>query len=56
MHWTKLSPDLGYPKDIAPPPDRCAGAAPPGSDRRRDPSLALSTAKRGVIWWAPTTA
>jgi photosystem II stability/assembly factor-like uncharacterized protein len=51
MHWTKLSPDLGYPKDIAPPPDSMRGRGAPGAPiGGAIQSLALSTAKRGVIW------
>ncbi len=51
MHWTKLSPDLGYPKDVAPPPDSLRGRGAPGSPiGGAIQSMALSTVKRGVIW------
>ena len=49
MHWTRLSPDLSYPKGQAPPPDtatRAPGAPPPGSIE----SFSPSTVTRGVIW------
>src|SRR6266487_473361 len=53
MHWTKLSPDLGYPKDVTPPPDSLRGRGAPGAViGGAIQSLALSTAQggRGVIW------
>ncbi len=51
MHWTKLSPDLGYPKDVTPPPDSVRGRGAPGAPiGGAIQSLALSTVKRGVIW------
>src|SRR5205809_6241712 len=51
MHWTKLSPDLGYPKDVTPPPDSLRGRGAPGAVvGGAIQSLALSTVKRGVIW------
>src|SRR5216117_4445374 len=51
MHWTKLSPDLGYPKDVTPPPDSVRGRGAPGAPiGGAIQSLALSTVRRGVIW------
>src|SRR5882762_8519713 len=51
MHWTKLSPDLGYPKDVTPPPDSMRGRGAPGAPiGGAIQSLALSTVRRGVIW------
>ena len=51
MHWSKLSPDLGYPADVTPPPDSVRGRGAPGSPiGGAIQSMALSTVKRGVIW------
>src|SRR5213083_3562516 len=51
MHWTKLSPDLGFPKDVTPPPDSARGRGAPGAPiGGAIQSLALSTVRRGVIW------
>src|SRR6266576_6651582 len=51
MHWTKLSPDLGYPKGVTPPPDSLRGRGEPGTALGGAiQSLALSTVRRGVIW------
>src|SRR5207245_5424703 len=51
MHWTKLSPDLGYPADVTPPPDSMRGRGAPGAPiGGAIQSMALSTVKRGVIW------
>src|SRR5213083_318866 len=51
MHWTKLSPDLGFPKDVTPPPDSVRGRGAPGSPiGGAIQSLALSTVRRGVMW------
>jgi len=51
MHWAKLSPDLGYPKGVTPPPDSVRGRGAPGSPLGGAiQSLALSAARRGVIW------
>jgi photosystem II stability/assembly factor-like uncharacterized protein len=51
MHWTKLSPDLGYPKGVTPPPDSVRGRGAPGAVLGGAiQSLALSPARRGVIW------
>jgi len=47
-HWTKLSPDLGYPKDT-PPPDSMRnrpGTLVGGAIQ----SIAASTVARGTIW------
>ncbi len=48
-HWTKLSPDLGYPKGVTPPPDSVApapGAMPGGAIE----TIAPSPIGRGTIW------
>ena len=51
MHWTKLSPDLGYPKGVTPPPDSARGRGAPGTPiGGAIQSLAVSAARRGVIW------
>ncbi|HVH68356.1 MAG TPA: hypothetical protein VM716_10845 [Gemmatimonadales bacterium] len=51
MHWTKLSPDLGYPAGVTPPPDSLRGRSAPGAPiGGAIQSLALSTVRRGVIW------
>src|SRR5256885_16428367 len=51
MHWSKLSPDLGYPADVTPPPDSVRGRGAAGSPiGGAIQSMALSTVKRGVIW------
>ncbi|MGH7583879.1 MAG: WD40/YVTN/BNR-like repeat-containing protein, partial [Gemmatimonadales bacterium] len=59
VHWTKLSPDLGYPKGVTPPPDTGnagrggrgggggRGGPPPGGSIE---SISPSSAARGVIW------
>src|SRR2546426_7255488 len=50
MHWTKLSPDLGYPKGVTPPPDSVRGRGEPGAAiGGAIQSLALSTVRRGGI-------
>ncbi|MDE3215271.1 MAG: exo-alpha-sialidase [Gemmatimonadota bacterium] len=54
-HWAKMSPDLGYPKGVKPPPENEAfgrgrggrGGPPPGGSIE---SISPSTAKAGVIW------
>lgn len=49
LHWTKLSPDLGYPKGMPIPPDTAApapGAFPAGAIE----TLAASPVGRGIIW------
>ena len=45
VHWTRLSPDLGIPKEL----DSVTAATTPGG-RGAIESLALSTVARGVIW------
>src|SRR2546425_11024210 len=51
LHWTKLSPDLGYPADVPPPPDSLRGRGAPGAViGGAIQSLALSPVRRGVIW------
>ena len=51
-HWRSLSPDLGYPRGVTPPPDSMANrpqgplAARPGAIE----ALAASTVRRGVLW------
>ena len=52
-HWKKISPDLGYPKGVTPPP---RGAAPaPGAPGATAPggsieSFSTSSVAPGVIW------
>ncbi len=53
VHWTRLSPDLGYPKGVTPPPDTATagrggrGGGPAGGSIE---SISPSTVARGVIW------
>jgi photosystem II stability/assembly factor-like uncharacterized protein len=53
MHWTKLSPDLGYPKGVTPPPP---GTTPPGGRGGGGPqagsieSVSPSSVSGGTIW------
>jgi photosystem II stability/assembly factor-like uncharacterized protein len=48
-HWRALSPDLGFPKGVSPPPDSMLGR--PGTPRGGAiETLAASTVRRGVIW------
>jgi photosystem II stability/assembly factor-like uncharacterized protein len=48
-HWTRLSPELGFPKDSTPTPDSLRGK--PGLlAGGAIQSMALSTMKRGMIW------
>ena len=49
VHWTKLSPDLGFPKDTVPTPDSLRGR-PGFLAGGAIQSMALSSVKRGVIW------
>jgi len=50
-HWTKLSPDLGFPKGVTPPPDSARGRGAPDTPiGGAIQSLALSTVGRGVMW------
>jgi len=54
-HWTKISPDLGYPKDTVPTPDSLRGK--PGLlVGGTIQSMALSPVKRGEIWVGTTPA
>ncbi|HEY6853444.1 MAG TPA: hypothetical protein VI139_04300, partial [Gemmatimonadales bacterium] len=51
VHWTKLSPDLGFPKGATVPPDSMRGRGAPGTPfGSAIQSMALSTVKPGVIW------
>ncbi len=53
VHWTKLSPDLGYPKGVTPPAESAAAAFPPPRGAVRGgaiESMAASTVRRGIIW------
>src|SRR6266581_4080937 len=51
LHWTKLSPDLGFPQDVTPPPDSMRGRGAPGAPiGGAIQSLSLSTVRRGVMW------
>ena len=55
MHWKKLSPDLGYPKGVTPPPPGStpaggrggAGGAPPAGSIE---SISPSSVAGGTIW------
>ena len=48
-HWTKISPDLGFPKDTVPTPDSLRGK--PGLLAGGTiQSLGFSPVKRGMIW------
>ena len=54
-HWTKLSPDLGYPKGVKPPPEnappeRGRGGAGGGPRGGAIEAISASPAARGVIW------
>ncbi|HKE90600.1 MAG TPA: hypothetical protein VKB45_09700, partial [Gemmatimonadales bacterium] len=49
VHWVKLSPDLGFPRDTVPTPDSLRGR-PGFLVGGAIQSMALSTVKRGVIW------
>jgi len=54
-HWTKISPDLGYPKDTVPTPDSLRGK--PGLlVGGTIQSMALSSVKRGEIWVGTNTS
>ena len=49
VHWTKISPDLGYPKGVKPPSDTATpvpGAPPAGSIE----TLVASRVGTGTIW------
>ena len=48
-HWTRISPDLTWPKGVTPLPDtvvRPAGTWPPGAVE----TMSASTIARGVLW------
>jgi photosystem II stability/assembly factor-like uncharacterized protein len=50
LHWRKLSPDLGYPRGVAPPAE---DAAPPVLQAARAgaiETIAASAVARGTIW------
>jgi photosystem II stability/assembly factor-like uncharacterized protein len=52
-HWRKLSPDLGYPAGVTPPPEPQARgrAGGPGVPRGGAiEAMAASTVRRGVLW------
>ena len=56
-HWRKLSPDLGYPKGVTPPPESLATGRPGGPPAPRGGSieaLAASTVRPGLIWVGTT--
>jgi len=54
-HWTRISPDLGYPKDTVPTPDSLRGK--PGLlVGGTIQSMALSPVKRGEIWVGTNTS
>jgi len=57
-HWRKLSPDLGYPRGVTPPPpESLAAGAPGGPAAPRGGSieaLAASTVRPGLIWVGTT--
>jgi photosystem II stability/assembly factor-like uncharacterized protein len=56
QHWKKLSPDLGYPKDVAPPSVAGAGGRGAGGGRGGGPaggsieSFSTSSLAPGTIW------
>ena len=60
-HWSKMSPDLGYPKGVTPPPEAAAGrggrggrggaGGPVGGSIE---SISPSTVAAGVIWAGTT--
>jgi len=50
MHWKKLSPDLGYPKGVTPPPRSAAPAGPGGTAGGSIESFSASSVAPGVIW------
>jgi hypothetical protein len=53
-HWTRISPDLGFPKDTVPTPDSLRGK--PGLLAGGTlQSMALSPVKRGEIWVGTNT-
>ena len=53
VHWRQLSPDLGYPKGVTPPPESLAVRFPPRRGEVRGgaiESMAASTVRPGIIW------
>ena len=53
MHWKKLSPDLGWPKGVTPPPD--TATPKPGFPRGGAiQTIGASTLVRGLIWVGTT--
>jgi photosystem II stability/assembly factor-like uncharacterized protein len=56
VHWAKLSPDLGYPRGVQPPPDTGAAGGRGGGGRGGAPgggsieAISPSTVARGLIW------
>ncbi len=54
MHWTRKSPDLGYPKGVTPPPEGQIRRGGRGGGRGSRPgsieAISPSTVARGVIW------
>jgi len=56
MHWQKLSPDLGYPKGVTPPPPTAGGRGGRGGGATGVPaggsieSISPSSVAAGVIW------
>ncbi len=57
VHWQKISPDLGYPKGVTPPPRTAAGAAGRGAGTPASgpipgsiESFATSSVAAGTIW------
>ena len=51
--WRKLSPDLGYPKGVTPPPEDApapAPGAPPVPRGGAIETISASTAMKGIIW------
>ena len=53
LHWRKLSPDLGFPRGVTPPPESLAVGRPGAPAAARGgaiEAMAASTVRRGVIW------
>ncbi len=50
MHWTKMSPDLGYPKGVKPPKRRSRGRRRSGRRGGAIEAISPSTVARGEIW------
>ena len=49
LHWKKLSPDLGYPKGVTPPPDT-ATPVPGAPQGGAIETISASTVAKGTIW------